>query len=62
MLVCIDESGCTGFKLEKGSSPYFVVAMVIFKDLKEAERCSRRIAELRRELKVRPEFKFNKSH
>lgn len=38
MLVLIDESGCAGFKLKKGSSPYFVVAMVVFKNLLEAEK------------------------
>lgn len=62
LLVCIDESGCTGFKLEKGSSPYFVVAMVIFRDFEEAEKCSRCIAELRGRLNINSEFKFNKSH
>jgi hypothetical protein len=30
VLVFIDESGDPGFKLERGSSPVFVVAMVIF--------------------------------
>lgn len=61
MLVLIDESGCTGFKLTKGSTPYFVVAMVIFKDFSEAEKTSKTIAELRKTLRVHPEFKFNKT-
>ena len=36
MLVFIDESGDTGRKLEKGSSKFFVVALVIFEDHDEA--------------------------
>lgn len=61
MLVLIDESGCPGFKLKKGSTPYFVVGMVIFKDFSEAEEASKKIAELRQTLKVNPEFKFSKT-
>jgi hypothetical protein len=62
MLVFIDESGCTGFKLQKGSTNYFVLAMVIFKDFKEAENCSHAISALKKRLKVKKEFKFNKTH
>lgn len=58
----IDESGCPGFKLTKGSTPYFVVGMVIFKDFTQAEAASRRICELRDSLKIYPEFKFSKTH
>lgn len=63
MLVFIDDSGDAGFKLEKGSSPYFVIACVIFKDDLEAMKASVRIKELRRELKFpdNVEFKFHKS-
>ena len=60
MLILIDESGDAGFKVAKGSTPYFVVAMVIFRDLDEAERTSQVIAQARERLRVRPEFKFNK--
>lgn len=62
MLVLIDESGDPGFKIIRGSSPYFVIAMVIFTDTKEAERTSRCIAQARGRLRVKPEFKFAKSH
>lgn len=62
MLVLIDESGDPGFKIPKGSTPYFVLAMVIFDDLKEAERTSLCIAKARSELRVTSEFKFAKSH
>lgn len=61
MLVLIDESGCPGFKLAKGSTPYFVVGMVIFKDLAQAESASKTIAELKQLLKINPEFKFSKT-
>lgn len=60
MLVLIDESGCSGFKLGKGSTPRFVVGMVVFHDYVEAERASRGIADARAALRVKPEFKFSK--
>jgi hypothetical protein len=60
MLVLIDESGCAGFKLGKGSTPRFVIGMVIFHDYGEAERASRAIGEARMALRVKPEFKFSK--
>ncbi len=61
MLVLIDESGCPGFKLAKGSTPYFVVGMIIFKDFSSAEDTSKKIDELRQALKIYPEFKFSKT-
>lgn len=60
MLVFIDESGDAGFKLTRGSTAFFVVAMVIFDDFKEAERASAIIEEARTALRIKPEFKFNK--
>ena len=62
MLVLIDESGCPGFKLTKGSTPYFIIAMVCFPDFKEAEKVSRVIADLRTTLDLKSEFKFSKAH
>ena len=62
VLVLIDESGDPGFKIVRGSTPYFVIAMVIFADPREAERASRCIAQARGRLRVKPEFKFAKSH
>ncbi len=62
VLVLIDESGDPGFKVARGSSPVFVVAMVIFDDFEEAERTSATIGQLRQQLRVKPEFKFNKCH
>lgn len=61
MLVLIDESGDPGFKIVRGSSSHFVVAMVVFDDNAEAERTSTAIANLRERLRVKPEFKFAKS-
>ena len=60
MLVLIDESGDAGFKLARGSTPHFVVAMVIFDGFKEAERASAIIEAARVSLRIKPEFKFNK--
>lgn len=62
MLVLIDESGDPGFKLVRGSSSHFVIAMVIFRDFTEAERVSAAIAELRGRLALKTEFKFSKCH
>jgi len=64
MLVFIDDSGDPGFKLQKGSSPVFVISLVIFDDNLDAEKASLAIKELRRKLKVsdRYEFKFNKTN
>ena len=62
MLVFIDESGDPGFKVKRGSTSYFVVALVIFDDELEAEETALKIKKLRRSLKKtdRFEFKFNK--
>jgi hypothetical protein len=60
--VLIDESGCPGFKLTKGSTPYFVVGMVIFNDFFHAEAASKTITDLRQSLNINPEFKFSKTH
>lgn len=63
MLVFIDDSGDAGFKLEKGSSRFFIISAVIFDDNLEAEKTAIAIKELRRELFSRDdvEFKFHKS-
>lgn len=59
MLVLIDESGDAGFKLHRGSSPVFSLVMVIFQDIKEAERTSAAIKVLQEEQCLLPEFKFS---
>lgn len=62
MLVFIDESGDTGRKINKGSSKYFVIALVTFEDNEEAIACDQRINLLRKELRLPEnyEFKFSK--
>src|SRR5689334_732561 len=62
MLMFIDESGDTGFKLQDGSSEYFVVALVAFEDPNEALAADERIVLLRQEMGLndRFEFHFNK--
>lgn len=62
VLVLIDESGDPGFKLVRGSSSHFVVAMVIFEAFEEAERASSGILELRNKRQLASEFKFSKCH
>lgn len=62
MLVLIDESGDPGFKLVRGSSSHFVIAMVVFHDFPEAERTSAAIQQLRERLGLKVEFKFSKCH
>jgi hypothetical protein len=62
MLVFLDDSGDPGFKVKKGSSPCFVIALAIFDDHLEAEACAVEIKKLRRELRLSDhfEFKFSK--
>lgn len=63
MLVFIDDSGDPGFKVQKGSSSVFVIALVIFDDSLVAEETALALKKLRRELKFPDtmEFKFHKS-
>jgi hypothetical protein len=63
MLVFIDDSGDAGFKIEKGSTEQFVIALVIFDDDLEAEKTAVVIKDLKRKLGFPNdvEFKFFKS-
>lgn len=63
MLIFIDDSGDPGFKLDKGSSEFFVISLLIFDDDLEAEKMAVAIKEFRRKLGFpdSQEFKFNKS-
>lgn len=60
MLVFLDESGDPGFKVEKGATPIFVVAMVIFQTGGDAARTQQIIQTSKARLMHRPEFKFSK--
>lgn len=59
MLAFIDESGDTGLKLDRYSSPYFVVALVLFEDHEDANDCDQRIGLLRKELSRPEDFEFH---
>lgn len=61
MLVFIDESGDPGFKLAKGSSPIFVVALVAFKDVEQSQVATAAINDAAARAKLPTEFKFSKS-
>lgn len=62
MIIFIDESGDPGFKITRGSSLHFVVALVIFDEELDAEETALIIKKLRKSLNKsdRFEFKFNK--
>ena len=61
VLAFIDESGDAGLKLGLGSSPYFVVSLVVFADGIAAGRADQRINAIRSEMGFPShyEFKFN---
>ncbi|MBU7590348.1 MAG: DUF3800 domain-containing protein, partial [Sphingopyxis terrae] len=61
MLVFIDESGDPGFKVDRGSTPIFAAAMVVFDTRDDAIAADAIIAAALDELRAHPEFKFNKS-
>jgi len=59
MLVFIDESGDPGFNVERGSTPIFAAAMVIFADGDAAFTTDRVIRDAMARLRAYPEFRFN---
>ena len=59
MLVFIDESGDSGLKLEKGSSKFFTISLVVFEDNDEAIACDKRIGLLKREVGWDPKSEFH---
>lgn len=63
MLIFIDDSGDPGFKLDKGSTSHFIIAMVIFDDDLEAEKTAIAIKELKRQIgfSEQTEFRFFKT-
>ena len=58
MLAFLDESGDVGVKIGQGSSPFFVMALVIFQDNDVAEAADRRITEYRSKLRLHPHYEF----
>jgi hypothetical protein len=61
MLVCIDESGCPGFKFSRGSDRVFGIGMVIFGKGEDARATLRAIQTVRAQMQHWSEFKFSKS-
>ena len=63
MLVFIDESGDPGLKIDKGSSRFFSIGLVVFQDNEEALACDQRIELLKREIgwKKASEFHFKRN-
>lgn len=64
MFIYIDDSGDPGFKLGKGSSDFFAIAAVYFKDDKEESAAVQKITDLKTILgwQQRREFKFRKAN
>jgi Protein of unknown function (DUF3800) len=60
VLVFIDESGCSGFKLTKGSNAVFVVGMVVFARREDALETETIVQGLHSALGHKPEFRFSK--
>lgn len=62
MYVFIDDSGDAGFKLDRGSTEYFVIACCVFETPEAAERTSKAIIEHRASIgwSEFEEFKFSK--
>lgn len=63
MLVFIDESGDPGLKIDKGSSKFFTVVLIVFQENAEAEACDQRIEILKKEVgwNSRSEFHFQRN-
>lgn len=59
MLIFIDESGDSGLKIDKGSSRYFTVGLVLFEESEEAISCDQRIQLLKREVGWRENDEFH---
>ncbi|NCN87490.1 MAG: DUF3800 domain-containing protein [Candidatus Pacebacteria bacterium] len=62
MKIFIDESGDPGFKIEEGSSRFFVVALIIFEEEAEENRARTALDNLKKEWQEKDtfEFKFSK--
>ena len=60
MLVFIDESGCAGFKIARGSDPVFGIGMVIFANGTDARATEACVSSLHTKLRHPAEFKFSK--
>ncbi len=59
MLVFIDESGDLGYKFDRGSTPFFTIALVIFETPATALACQKAIERLRQSLRVAEKSEFH---
>ena len=59
MFVFVDEAGDTGLKIDRGSSRFFTIALILLMDDEEMDGCDRRINELRVELGKQADFEFH---
>lgn len=59
MLIFIDESGDSGLRDKPGSSAYFVITAVLFKDNAQAGRCEGKIIQCRKDLRLHEHFEFH---
>lgn len=58
MQIFIDETGDPGFRIEDGSSRFFIVALVIFEDPAEADRAKSALNNLKKDWKKKESFEF----
>ena len=59
MLVFVDESGDSGWKIKQGSSRFFSVALVVFEENEDAIACDQRIQLLKKEIGWRSSEEFH---
>jgi len=59
VLVFVDESGDLGFKLERGSTRFFTMALVVFEDSQAALACQRAIEAVKERLSLPPGYEFH---
>jgi hypothetical protein len=62
MLAFIDESGCPGFKLTRGSDAVFAIGMIIFESREDAMRTAAGVRQFRARMNHWHEIKFAKSN
>lgn len=61
MHIFVDDSGDGGFKLDRGSSAFLVMAAAVFPDPKEIEHLARCLSDCRAACSHQREFKFTKT-
>jgi hypothetical protein len=59
MLVFVDESGDLGFRFDRGSTPYFTIALIVFETTEAALECEHSIMGLRAKLEVPDRYEFH---